>query len=401
MYLRRYVRNLPRERPYAYHCCMPSLRKTLLLSAAFLFVGTAAAQRSGVLLGVAGASSNAVGDTQSFDTIHEPQYRTLWIARDASGELKVLSTLPELIVPRQDGFWHVGVKQFCEFDYFEDGGNERLRQVVWAAPATQSATVEQSHPCTAHKPEDYAPPYSRSEQDKNKISQCGFELVNLLYLSPAIISMSTYTGQSEDCEARGGRYNVDFKVRNFDSDEALSFGQLLGAKAHDAYVRALPARGQGDGGEDCGESEETRDTGWRIAHSHGRWHPYAHQDLGYFGCAVDAAMSIPLPGSLTGDVSSAFDWRRLQSLQSKADPIADVYVSPAGDLLIATSHSETRFFELRAGVPGKLLLTLPSSGIVAAQWATGAHIQDWTEKISALAIQHLPAPVMRVKPASN
>jgi len=365
-------------------------------------VRTALAQRSGVLLGVAEASSSADTDTQSFGTIHEPQYQTLWIAGDASGELKVLATLPELIVPRRDGFWHVGVKQVCEFnDTLDGGGNENLRHVVWAAPATQAAAVEQIRPCTAHKPEDYAPPYARSEQDKNKISQCGFELVNLLYLSPEIISMSKYTGQSEDCEVRGGRYNVDFKVRNFDSDEALSFGQLLGAKAHDAYVRAPPAMGQGDGGEDCVESDKTHDTGWRIAHADGRWHPYVHQDLGYFGCAVDAPVSIPLPASLTGDMSAVFDWKRLQSLQSKADPIADAYVSPAGDLLIAVSHSETRFFELRGGGPGKLLLRLPASGIVMAQWATGTHVQDWTEKISALAKQHLPEPGMRVKPASD
>lgn len=378
---------------------MSFLRKILLPAAAFLFVGTALAQRSSVLLGVAGASSNADRDTESFDTIHEPQYQTLWIARDASGELKVLATLPELIVPRQDGFWHVGVKQVCEFnDTLDGGGNENLRHVVWAAPATQAATVEQIRPCTARKPEDYAPPYARSEQDKNKISQCGFELVNLLYVSPQIISMSTYTGQSEDCEARGGRYNVDFKVRNFDSDTALSFGQLLGPKAHDAYVRALPAMGQGDGGEDCVESDKTRDTGWRIAHADGRWHPYVHQDLGYFGCAVDAPVSVVLPASLAGDTPAALSFKLLHS---KIEGISDAYVSPNGDLLIAASGSETRFFELRGGIPGKLLMTLPASGIVMAQWATGTHVQDWTEKISALAKQHLPEPRMRIKPASN
>jgi hypothetical protein len=190
-------------------------------------------------------------DTQRFDTIHEPQYQTLSIAKDASGDLKVLSSLPELIVPRQDGFWHVGVKQFCEFnDIIEDGGNENLRQLVSAAPAMQAAAVKQSHPCGPHKPEDYAPPDMRAEQDKDKISQSGFELVNLLYVSPQSISASTYTGLSEDSEARCGRYTIDFEVRNFDSDAGLSFGELLGSKAHDAYLRALPNQGQGDAGEE-------------------------------------------------------------------------------------------------------------------------------------------------------
>jgi len=372
---------------------MYTLRKLFLLLAILPFAGSALAQRSGVLLGIAGAATTEE-EMQDFATIHEPKYETLWIAAGATGELKVLASLPELIVPRGDGFWHVGVKQVCEFE----GGNENLHHLVWAAPVTRAGAVEQSQPCTAHKPEDYAPPYARSEQDKDKISQCGFELVNLLYLSPEVISMSTYTGQSENCEARGGRYNVDFKVRNFDSDEALSFGELLGPQAHDAYLRALPKMGQGDDGEDCVEPDKMHDTGWRIAHKAGRWRPYVHQDLGYFGCAVDAPVNIPLGASLTGDGTAAVD---LKLLQSKIDGIADAYVSPNADLLIAASPSGTRFYELYGGVPGQLLLKLPASGIVMAQWATGAHVQDWTAQIGKLAKLHLTEPVVRVKAASN
>jgi hypothetical protein len=308
--------------------------------------------------------------------------------------LKVLASLPELIVPRRDGFWHVGVKQVCEFEE----GNENLRHLVWAAPVTKAGVVEQSQPCTAHKPEDYASPYNRSEQDKDKISQCGFELVNLLFVSPEVISMSTFTGQSESCEVRGGHYNVDFKVRNFDSDEGLSFGQLLGPKAHDAYFRALPKMGQGDAGEDCVESDKNRDTGWRIAHAAGRWRPYLHQDLGYFGCAVDARVSFPLGALLTGDGSAVLDFK---ALRSRIDGMTDAYLSPNGDLLIAALPSETRFYELHGGVPGKLLLKLPGSGIVMAQWATGAHVQDWTTQLQKLAQQHLPDPITRLRPASD
>jgi hypothetical protein len=333
---------------------------------------------------------------QNFAAIHAPKYQTLWIAPDASGDLKVLTSLPELIVPRRDGFWHVGVKQVCEFSE----GNESLRHLVWAAPVTKAGLVEQSQqPCTVHKPEDYAPPYGRSEQDKDKISQCGFDLVNLLYLSPEVVSMSTLVGDSVDCEAgRGGRYAVQFKVRNFDSDAALSFGQVLGPKAHEAYVRALPEQGRGDGGENCGEPDKTDGTGWRIAHESGRWHPFAHQSLGYFGCSADVQVSIPLPISLTGDASKGVN---LKPLQSKVDDLADAYLSPNADLLIAVSHSETRFYEVRGGVPGKLLLKLPASGIVMVQWATGAHVQDWTTRIEGLAKEPLPEPVVRVKPASN
>jgi hypothetical protein len=429
---RRYLGNLSQPAPLAYHSGMRSLRKIVLLPVVLLCMGTALAQRSGVLLGMAEASSNADSDTQSFETIHAPQYQTLWIGRDASGELKILASFPELIVPRQDGFWHVGVQQVCEFDPENEGirngaakgeaGNESLRQVLWAAPARQAATVEQGQPCASQKPgngesdtneeknskgkneghsEDQLGASPQTGQDEKQISQCGFELVNVLYVAPQLISMSTYSGQSEDCEARGGRYLLDFKVRNFDSDAALGFGQLLGPKAHGAYLRALPRHAESDAGQDCGEPDKTSDTGWRIAHDSGRWHSYVHQSLGYFGCAADALVNISLPASLTGD-ASALDWNKLQSLEpfrSKANAIADAYASPAGDLLIAASQLEIKFFELDDGVPGKLLLTLPGKGIVMAQWATGAHVQDWTANLTELARQHLPAPAVRVKPA--
>jgi len=365
----------------------------------FLFVGPALAQRSGVLLGVARATTEEGADTQDFVTIHEPQYQTLWIAEDATGELKVLASLPELIVPRRDGFWHVGVKQVCEFGDKNSSNppNESLEQVVWTAPVTKAGTVEQGQPCATHKPEDYAGRYGRSEEDQDKISQCGFELVNIRYLSPEIMSISTYSGQSEDCEPRGGHSIQDYRVRRFDSDGALDFGELLGPKARNDYTKALPKRVQSMDGEDCEPTFEDAETGWRIAHELERWRPHLHQEFGYL-CSVDAPVSFPLPASLTGDSSPLLEWKLLQS---RVKGVEDAYVSPSADLLIAVTHSDLKFYELRGGVPGKLLLSLPTGPIVMTQWATGTHVQDWTAQIGRLAKQHLPEPVARVKAASN
>lgn len=372
-----------------------------LLSLGIISSEKGLAQTSGVLLGIARESSNPETDTQSFDTIHPPKYQTLWIAPNDKGELKILASLPELIVPRNDGFWHVGVKQICEFD---DGkltsspGNESLRQVVWAAPVTRGGVVEQDHPCEPHQAEDYAPPHMRSEEDQNKISQCGFELTNLTYVSPQLISISRYSGQSEDCEERGGHYELDYRVRNLDSDEALSFGTLLGGEARSAYLRALPKYAVSNDGRNCDEPDRTSDTGWRVAHVRGTWRPYLHQSRGLFGCAVDAPVSFALPASKTGDAVTNFDWKIQSKLwQSKVGDMADVYISPSKDLVIVSSASEIRIFELRAGMPGQLLLSLPAGQIVMAQWATGRHVQDWTSKMEQLSHQSLPEAVVRMK----
>jgi hypothetical protein len=60
-----------------------------------------------------------------------------------------------------------------------------------------------------------------------------------------------------------------------------------------------------------------------------------------------------------------------------------------------------KFYELRGGVPGNLVLRLPTKPIVMVQWATGTHIQDWTAQIGKITQQHLPEPVVRVKLGSN
>lgn len=119
-----------------------------------------------------------------------------------------------------------------------------------------------------------------------------------------------------------------------------------------------------------------------------------------FGCAVDAPVSFALPASLTGDAATNFDWKLQSKLwQSKVGDLTDVYISPTKDLAIVSSASEIRIFELRAGMPGPLLLTLPAGQIVMAQWATGRHVQDWTANIEQLAHQPLPATVVREKAA--
>jgi hypothetical protein len=138
----------------------------VFLAASLSAASPTLAQRAGVLIGTAeGGSGMRAAST----------YRTFWIAPDAAGKYAVLATIPQLIVPRRDGFWHVGVQELCDFDPPTEMsiGNEDRYQTILAAPIAQEVELVQT--CTQHKPEDYASPYNRSEEDKDKISQCGFE----------------------------------------------------------------------------------------------------------------------------------------------------------------------------------------------------------------------------------
>jgi len=378
------------------------MRSIVGLLLTYLLLGSCVAAQSGVLLGLETSSTTQGGDTEEFKTIHPPEYQTLWIGPAADGKLSVLASIPQLVVPRRDGFWHVGVKQVCEMGpsaaLAGDFPNESLLQVVWAAPVTAAATVQQSTPCKPHKPEDYAPPFMRSEEDKNKISQCGFELVNLRFVSPEILSASDYSSQSGGCEPRGGRDSSSSSVRNFDSDQPLSFSQLLGPAAGKAYQAALPKQARDQMDQECGEPDRTSDTAWEVSHQHGRWYAAVDQNLGNSDCSVRAPINFALPASVAGDRVPSFDWKLMKS---KVEGLKDVFVSPASDILIAVTASELRFYELTGGLPGRLLLTLPAKPVVMAQWAKGAHVADWTAQMGKLALQQLPEPVANVKPNSN
>jgi hypothetical protein len=370
-----------------------------LVSASATLAAPARGQQVGVLIGVVEARAESEA-AQGFDSIHEAKYQTLWIAQDAHGQFNVAATIAELIVPRRDGFWHVGVKQVCEFDEGtgEDGGNENIRQAIWAAPVAKAGEVQQQHPCTAHKPEDYAPPFGRGPEDAKKISQCGFTLADIEFLSAELISWREYDSQSEDCEARGGRYSARYHVRRQDSNQAVSFGELLGAQASAAYAKAALAKPHGDDGEECGEAGSGKDDEWRIARNAGRWSAFVNQNMGYFGCSVDAPIRFRLPGALTGEPAVLLDGKAFSGVEKE---IQDLFVSPAGDLAMLATKTEIKFYEVREKVPGKLLLSLPGRPIVLVQWATGTHVQDWTGQLKKMAGGPLPEPVLRVEAASK
>src|SRR5262245_35342749 len=106
----------------------------------FLFTSLAscAAQQSGLLLGLSsrGCSSTDVPDgcTQ--------RWRTLWVA-PRNGAVTVIAELPDLIVPTVNGFWHVGVRTYCEpLDW-----SLSVKDKLFALPVKERPVIEGVVPC--------------------------------------------------------------------------------------------------------------------------------------------------------------------------------------------------------------------------------------------------------------
>jgi hypothetical protein len=360
--------------------------------AGLLFATVANGQHSGALIGTVVTRAQA---EQNPDSVAAPTYQTLWMGADSSGKFRVLATIPGLVVPRRDGFWHVGVKQVCEFQPSESGGNESIEQVIWAAAIGKAGEVEQERPCTPHKPDDYASPDGRTKDDKNKISQCGYTFTDIEFLSTVLISQRQYSSQSEDCDARGGHYDETYSVRRFDSKEPLSFRELLGPQAGTAYTRAIPKTARDENGEDCGAPISTTDNEWRIGRNDGRWAPFVHQSLGNFGCSVDALVRFRLPAADTGETSVISDWK---AFQLKEPGLHDGFLGPSADLAILVTKEAIKVYEVLGNTPGTLLLTLPAQEIVMVRWATGSHVADWTAQLDKISKEPQPQPIVQVKP---
>jgi hypothetical protein len=87
-------------------------------------------QPNGILLGTHWSS----GDS-NFGEL-EPGERTLWIAQ--TGDAIQVREIPNLLVPRHDGFWHMGTKEVRK--------GENLERYIWTVPLGRKPTPHETNP---------------------------------------------------------------------------------------------------------------------------------------------------------------------------------------------------------------------------------------------------------------
>src|SRR5262245_35689976 len=69
-----------------------------------VFLAPVKAQSSGVLLGIVESRASTDYNADGMETVSPPRYQSARVAPNSSGNLSVLATIPQLIVPRRDGF---------------------------------------------------------------------------------------------------------------------------------------------------------------------------------------------------------------------------------------------------------------------------------------------------------
>lgn len=380
------------EPPTAHHPShsLPRMRLLALILLATAGATPALAQQSGLLLGLASDSG----------------YRTLWIA-PVDGKLAIAARHPVLIVPRDDGFHHVGVVHSCSItDYGEVRGSGPFvddfdalvdRRVGSPRPAVDSGYM----PCTdaasivavrrdsAARADSIALANAKTEADSSEATayqadsdRCGFNTIHLTYVSSRYLSTRIESGTSEYCNP--GRYTWSEERHTMGGDTAVALLPLLTP----ARAKSLTARWEREKGECAGESSP--DESWGVVRGLGGWQ-LAFSTSGATACRgrsgnEETGFSIrePAPRAIAGRDPVA-KW--LQAARHVRPQLDDIFVSPSSDLVLVRVGSQMSAFVPQGGQLGPVRLEFalePAETVVMAEWAMGAHVDRWTRELGAI-----------------
>lgn len=362
------------------------MRFLICAFAALSLLPAEAPAQSAVLIGL---HFNAWDDEKG---VNPPGYRTFLITfRD--GKARLSAEIPDLIVPRKDGFWRVGA---VHNGPARDGG---FQEFVYVSPA-------RSIPRALG---EYHPPAAGGNCDRT--DQAAIEFV-----SPDLLSVSYLhaPGCSLESETQHSTYNLDEPARPLDIRAVLGPAGWMALKKADAAAKAavnLPRK--------CMGMSSATATNWGFERS-SRLPNSSKKDwilVGDFSaphvCNGGDTFEIksPIPESV---IRAHYQSSTLLSLASSAaareigiDP-NEAALTPAGDFLVAFTSSSygepIRVFQ----VNGQTLKAAPalsvSTGInlswgfnvVMLQWALGTHVEKWEAELKAIAASPLPEPTVAV-----
>jgi hypothetical protein len=367
----------------------------------------------------------------AFGDVSMVRYETLWIVRDASGA-HITATLPDVIVPRQSGFWRIGIEHTCQLTPAAQGdsstlGNISTADVPYAVPAGQAPVVELDHAACdsetakrlfddSYNPEFVPDPDSEHPPNPSAPSECGWANRWFVSILPDLISISYFQGVSEICEPEGGNDYKEIWVQRPEdpfpfvgpAQQQIPFDVVFGAAGHHAWIHAVSG-GQSEGDSCIADNpdEDMPQTGWSLKHVHGEWRTHAFAQVGRV-CAASGDPKVVAPRTLTHAIPLPIPWTELEK---QLPGISDAYVAPGASGLLAIQSTKgdpvseqgqtvaVALYDFSGNKLAAKLLDLPATKIVMAEWATGRFVQSWTESLSALQAHGLPAVVVKVRAA--
>ncbi|MGQ0713985.1 MAG: hypothetical protein ACT4PJ_09660 [Gemmatimonadaceae bacterium] len=326
-------------------------------------------------------------------------YETLWIVGDASRPVQ--ATIPDLLVPRADGWWRIGTARICS----TGGPESQSMTVLWRTPAdSASAISEICHelPRGELPLPIYADDSAARDSLAKELVRCSWSDIHIKFVSPEYLAVGERSGQTEECEPRGGRWYQSFYVSLFNGDSSLALAQFAGTRV-DSIGRQALASAAKDLAKDevCTslaqgfDSRELLEVGaaWYPTRARGRWMPVLMEELGTGECQLLPIIDVALTEALTGHDSPRPSW---QAISKQVRGLEDVLTSPVGDVVILRT-SDSLYVHLGAGEKlGRRVGAMPFGDheIVMIQWTTGRNVARWTKEIAALMKRGLAGPLI-------
>jgi len=408
-----------------------ALRKSCGICLSLLTVGLGiaipvTAQQSAALVGIAN-SPRLRAPFNSEQAQLGIQYSTVLLVRDGQ-KVTIAATLPDIVVPRNDGFWRVGVHSDCQIQSMPEVAGDGERKVEeWdeqlyvsrIGEAPQIAASRFGAPqdrCPAQVMEDFKkgqdsragsppPPYA----DFEPFDPCIYTSEVIRAVTPNFTSTREHAGNSAGCETRGFSWNDAASVTRIEDGTRERYSVLVGDEGWAEYNRVLmeSAKGLEDAGFNCGLSEESldmidrlqeRETGWYLAHEKGKWTAAAVYQPGNAACQFGGDLSLPLPRDVVGSGTLRPAWG---TLAHQLPELKDAFSSPAGDLVVAFTGTQVEVYLVQGQRVGKRLLTVPADRLVMVQWATGKYVDAWKSTLQEWQRKGLPPSVLRKQKDSN
>jgi hypothetical protein len=383
--------------------------------------------------------------------------RTLWIA--PQGGAVEFMEIPDLIVPRRDGFWRVGVRTYCEWetldDFNQEPGNSGSKkepgdsanngaystQDVWFA-----GPVSERPEARGFFEDDFrdliACPKQLKDDDTCATDNYGVAFVTSEYISlveqeegmcpgnahpsageagivgrlddhaAARIAYSDMEGAGASAAFRDAADDAQVEHEVGYPQEAETLGKMRAKYPKwDSMTSQEKVAAVGETAEDfCGG--DTNEQDWYFERDDGQWIAHSTVDLPHV-CGdylpFDLPFHAPFPAPFTGPIS-------LDAIRKQVPDAYDAVWSPKKEMVVVlagqikvdkmtgertSAHASLEVFLPHGQDLGKRVATLATgeaTGPVMAEWATGPNVARWTAELTKIKAQGVVNPRLPESP---
>ncbi len=354
---------------------MNTILKVLSILSVFSIINLVQAGESGLLLGL-----RSGGHYDTAATLDKPKrlensqelvsYRTFWLSAQ-DGKIELVAERTNLLVPREDGFWRVDVKQSRYNNFKED--------FIWINPAPDPDAIP--NPILAEQEGVNAFDVSLLIKEQGIETPAGEYCNGHAYRDILFIGtnyMSVGYVRSQICNGSVG-VSTDSALQMFSLDEFKPVNISSLVEAQEGTVLLRTAKEYQDKNKDK-NSQEWGDFSGGVVRQPGKWIVKGH-----FPIKKDnyTHFDVPItPSQLVEYGELHPDWETIKQLVPEA---IDAFSSPTKDWLVVLTKTSLLGFTLNeTGINSKPVLQLylkqPVTAVMA-HWAEGLRVMNWSEEI--------------------